>query len=73
VQIFEYLDTAGDSPYRDWFESLDAQAAAKVTVALTRIGLGNLSNVKSVGAGVQESRIDFGPDIESTSEGTAIG
>jgi len=36
-------------------------AAAKVTVALTRIELGNLSNVKGVGAGVQELRIDFGP------------
>jgi putative component of toxin-antitoxin plasmid stabilization module len=42
VQILEYLDVAGNSPYRDWFESLDAQAAAKVTVALTRIELGNL-------------------------------
>jgi putative addiction module killer protein len=61
VQIFEYLDVAGDSPYRDWFEGLDAQAAAKVTVALTRIELGNLSNVKGVGTGVQEYRIDFGP------------
>src|ERR1700687_2835720 len=61
VQILEYLDAAGDSPYRDWFESLNAQAAAKVTVALTRIELGNLSNVKGVGAGVQEFRIDFGP------------
>jgi hypothetical protein len=40
VQILEYLDAAGDGPYRDWFESLNAQAAAKVTVALTRIELG---------------------------------
>jgi putative addiction module killer protein len=61
VQILEYLDAAGDNPYRAWFESLNAQAAAKVTVALTRIELGNLSNVKGVGAGVQEFRIDFGP------------
>jgi putative addiction module killer protein len=61
VQILEYIDVAGASPYRDWFESLNAPAAAKVTVALTRIELGNLSNVKSVGAGVQEYRIDFGP------------
>ena len=60
MQILEYLDIAGDSPYRNWFDSLDAQAAAKVTVALTRIELGNLSNVKGVGAGVQEYRIDFG-------------
>lgn len=61
MQILEYLDVAGDSPYRDWFESLDAQAAAKVTVALTRIEMGNHSNVKGVGAGVQEYRINFGP------------
>jgi putative component of toxin-antitoxin plasmid stabilization module len=49
VQILQYLDAAGGSPYRNWFESLNAQAAAKVTVALTRIELGNLSNVKGVG------------------------
>jgi putative addiction module killer protein len=61
MQILEYLDAAGKSPYQDWFERLDAQAAAKVTVAVTRIELGNLSNVKGVGAGVQEYRIDFGP------------
>jgi putative addiction module killer protein len=36
-------------------------AAAKVTTALERIADGNLSNVKSVGAGVLEYRIDFGP------------
>lgn len=61
MDILEFLDTAGSSPYRRWFESLDARAAAKVTVALTRIGLGNLSNVKGVGGGVHEFRIDFGP------------
>ena len=61
MQLSEYVDTAGNSPFRNWFDRLDAQAAAKVTVALTRMGLGNLSNVKSVGAGVQEIRIDFGP------------
>src|SRR3984893_4065962 len=61
MQVLEYLDAAGQSPYRNWFASLDAQAAAKVTVAVTRIELGNLSNVKGVGAGVQEFRIDFGP------------
>jgi putative component of toxin-antitoxin plasmid stabilization module len=46
MQILEYLDATGLSPYQDWFESLDAQAAAKVTVAVKRIELGNLSNVK---------------------------
>jgi putative addiction module killer protein len=41
--------------------ALNASAAAKVTIAITRIAQGNLSNAKSVGGGVQEYRIDFGP------------
>jgi putative addiction module killer protein len=61
VQILEYLDSAGRSPFAGWFNDLDAQAAAKVTVALARIEQDNLSNVKGVGAGVHEFRIDFGP------------
>lgn len=61
MQILEYLDAAGDSPYWEWLETLNAQAATRVVVALTRVELGNLSNVKGVGAGVLELRIDFGP------------
>ena len=51
----------GRSPYEDWFDGLNAQAAARVAVAVTRMSLGNLSNVKPVGEGVLEFRIDFGP------------
>lgn len=61
MEILEYLDAGGCSPYRDWFDALNAAAAAKVTVAITRMRLGNLSNAKGVGGGVQEYRIDFGP------------
>jgi putative component of toxin-antitoxin plasmid stabilization module len=73
VHILEYVDAAGDSPYRDWFESLNAQAAAKVTVALTRIELGNLSNVKGVGQGSRNSGSISGQDTGSTSARTATG
>ena len=51
----------GTSPYAKWFNSLNAQAAAKVTMAITRMVQSNLSNAKSVGRGLQEYRIDFGP------------
>lgn len=61
MEIVEYLDTGHASPFADWFDGLDPQAATKVTVALTRMGQGNLSNTKSVGAGVMEFKIDFGP------------
>jgi putative addiction module killer protein len=61
VEVLEYLDWRGHSPFAEWFESLPAPAAARVTVAVTRLRLGNFSNVKSVGSGVHEYRIDFGP------------
>ena len=61
VTVREYLDPAGRSPYARWFHSLNAPAAAKVATALYRLELGNFSNVRSVGAGVYECKIDFGP------------
>jgi len=51
----------GRSPYAEWFDDVPASAAAKVTTAMTRLAQGNLSNVRGVGSGVFECRIDFGP------------
>jgi putative addiction module killer protein len=51
----------GSSPFADWFTDLDSTAASKVTTALYRLEQGNLSNVQSVGGGVFEYKIDFGP------------
>jgi hypothetical protein len=47
----------GSSPYRDWFDGFDAQAAAKVTTAKLRMDLGNTSNVRWF-AGIGEYVID---------------
>ena len=46
---------------RSWFAELEPVSRAKVTRALARLQQGNFSNVKSVGEGVLEYRIDFGP------------
>ncbi len=46
--------------FREWFNGLNPEAARRVTTALYRVGLGNLSNTKSVGSGVHECRINFG-------------
>lgn len=61
IEVREYSDQAGRSPYAVWFNRLNAQAAAKVATALTRLAQGNFSNVKGAGSGVFECRIDFGP------------
>jgi len=61
TRILEYLDPKGRSPYAKWFDGLNAEAAAKVASALYRLADGNFSNVKGVGGGVFERKIDFGP------------
>lgn len=61
LEVREYLDRSGQSPFAIWFAALNREAAAKVTAALVRIRQGNLSNAKGVGSGVFEFRIDFGP------------
>ena len=61
MDIREYATEDGRSPFADWFETLEASAAAKVTTALTRLGLGNTSHVEGAGSGVFELKIDFGP------------
>lgn len=60
MNVEEYLKEDGSSPYQEWFDSLDAQAAAKVTVAKSRLELGNISNVKWFD-GIGEYKIDWGP------------
>ena len=61
LTVLEFVARDGSSPFAKWFAELDPAAAAKVTTAVSRMELGNFSNVKGVGAGVLEYRIDFGP------------
>lgn len=45
-----------------WLASLrDAKALAKIIVRIQRLELGNAGDVKAVGAGISEMRIDYGP------------
>jgi len=61
ARVVVYIDATGRSTFTRWFETLNAEAAARVTTALYRMGQGNFSNVEGVGGGVFEYRIDFGP------------
>jgi putative component of toxin-antitoxin plasmid stabilization module len=54
IDVREYNDREGRSPYGAWFDRLNAQAAAKAATALTRLAGGNFSNVTGVGSGVFE-------------------
>lgn len=57
----EYLDDHGRSPFARWLNGLATPAALKVRTSLARLEAGNTSALKSVGGGVHEVRIDFGP------------
>jgi putative addiction module killer protein len=61
-QLKELLLTNGDSPFAHWFGSLEAIAAAKVRVAVSRMEQGNLSNVEWF-RGIGEYKIDWGPGL----------
>lgn len=60
-EIRNYKTGDGEVPFDHWFNDLDSIAAAKITTAVLRMQSGNLGDHKSVGKGVTERRIDFGP------------
>jgi putative addiction module killer protein len=54
----------GFVPFDEWFDSLrDQRVQAAVDVRLTRVRAGNFGDYKSVGDGVFELRIAFGPGL----------
>ena len=59
--VQEYICEDGSCSFRSWFDGLDPQASAKVATAILRLELGNVSNVKWIGGGLGEYRIDWGP------------
>ena len=61
IRVLEYLDRQSRSPFAAWFEGLNAVASAKVAAGIYQLAAGNWSNVKGVGAGVFERKIDAGP------------
>lgn len=61
LEIRYYVAVDGREPFAEWFSDLEPVTRAKVARVITRMEQGNLSNVKPVGGGVLEYRIDFGP------------
>ena len=56
------LETAtGRMPYRAWLDALDMKAKARVQARILRLETGHLGDHRSVGHGVWELRLDFGP------------
>ena len=61
LTIREYLSSDVKSPFRDWLEMLDISVRARIQARILRFEMGNLGDHKSVGGGVWEARVMFGP------------
>lgn len=60
-EIVYYIRGDGRSPFREWMERLrDKAAKSRIVLRLRRIEDGNLGDIKPVGDGVLELRIDVG-------------
>lgn len=60
IRVEEYIREDASNPYKKWFDSFSAQAAAMFTVAKLRMELGNTSSIKWFD-GIGEYVIDWGP------------
>ena len=61
LEIRSFVERDGRVPFQTWVDSLDPQGQAKITIALSRLAQGNRSQVKGLGSGVAELRLDWGP------------
>jgi putative addiction module killer protein len=61
LAIREYVSAEGRSYFREWLDTLTVPVRARIQARILRFETGNLGDHKSVGEGVWEARIMFGP------------
>lgn len=60
--ITRVIEVRQTPAFAQWLDSLrDRAAVARINIRLRRLSLGNPGDVRPVGAGVSELRIDYGP------------
>lgn len=61
LKIAIYSTPAGKAPFSEWQNTLDAPTRALIKTRISRVKLGNFGDCKSVGDGLRELRINYGP------------
>ena len=61
LTVREYLTADGRNPFREWLGLLTKAVRARIQARILRFELGNLGDHTSVGGGVWEARVMFGP------------
>jgi putative addiction module killer protein len=60
-ELRAYESKIGRNYYREWLASLDRVTELKIVRRVTRLELGNFGDVRAIGEGLSELRIDYGP------------
>jgi len=61
-EVRVYARPDGTEPFTNWLRSLrDGKTRGRIRQRIARVRLGNFGDARSVGDGVQELRIRFGP------------
>jgi len=61
IEIEIYTTEDGKQPFIDWLSKVDRHARSRIRIALDKLAGGNTGSLKSVGGGVSEVKINFGP------------
>jgi putative addiction module killer protein len=62
IEVRRYVTRAGRTVFSEWFAALaDRLAKARIRDRVDRLALGNFGDCKSLGGGLNELRIDWGP------------
>ncbi|PSM20355.1 addiction module protein [Nitratireductor sp. StC3] len=61
LEIEVYTTPDGRQPFIRWLEAIDREARRRVNIALARLEEGNTGSLRSVGEGVHEIRLIYGP------------
>ena len=60
LEVRQYIDRNGRNSFERWLKALDSEARLRISIVIVRMESGNLP-ARSVGQGVMELRINFGP------------
>ena len=61
IDIQYFVSETGAVLLKDWLNALDKKVRARIYARLARIRDGNFGDVKNLGQGLFELRMDFGP------------
>ena len=61
IRVVHYVTPEGIDPFDRWLRRQNTEVRARVQTRIDRIEIGNFGDHHSVGHGVSELRLDFGP------------